>query len=407
MTIRDLLSETWLALSGNRLRTGLTMLGIVIGIASVIALTGVGQGATSTVTESISSLGTNLLIVSPGASRRSAGPVSGGMGSATTLTPDDYDALKEQLSNISGISAELSSRYQVTYDGNNTNTTVTGTAVSYPDIRNITMSSGAWFTETQVKTTAKVAIIGPTTAETLFGEGVDAVGKTIKINKIEFKIIGVTQSKGGTSNSSSDDIIYIPLSTAQKQLAGKSTLSSISIAADSADSVDLVEQQLTAILMVRHGISDSSSLDFSITSQADLQASLSEVSGTLTTLLGAIASISLLVGGIGIMNMMLTSVTERTREIGLRKAIGATGRDIALQFLFESIVVTFIGGLIGLMIGWGVAVLLTKLDIVTATITTSSVILAFGVSAVVGVVFGYYPARRASLLKPIEALKYE
>lgn len=407
MTIRDLWSETWLALSGNRLRTGLTMLGIVIGIGSVIALTGVGQGATSTVTDSISSLGTNLLIVSPGSSRR-AGPVSGGLGSATTLTPDDAAALKEQLgSNISGLASELSSRYQVTAKKNNTNTSVIGTEVSYPSIRNVTVASGSWFTETQVKTAAKVAIIGPTTASTLFGDGVDAVGQTIKINKIEFKIIGLTQSKGGSSLSSTDDVIYIPLSTAQRQLAGKTTLSSISIAAATADDVSLVKQQITDILLVRHNISSSASADFSITSQADLQSSLSQVTSTLTTLLGAIAGISLLVGGIGIMNMMLTSVTERTREIGLRKAIGATRSDIALQFLFEAIIVTILGGVIGLLLGWGAAALVTKLGLVTAKVTTGSVILAFGVSAVVGVVFGYYPARRASLLKPIEALKYE
>lgn len=405
MTIRDLLSETWLALSGNRLRTGLTMLGIVIGIGSVIALTGVGQGATASVTDSISSLGSNLLIVSPGASRR-AGPVSGGFGSATTLTPEDAAALKSQLTDISGLVPELSSRYQVTTKGENTNTTVTGTEDSYPAIRNVTVAEGSFFTATQVKTAAKVAVIGPSTRDTLFGEGASAVGQTIKINKIEFKVIGVTASKGGT-NTSGDDIIYIPLATAQRQLAGKTTLSSINIAASSADTVSIVQQQIKDILMIRHNITDSTKADFSVTNQADLQASLSSVTSTLTALLGAIAGISLLVGGIGIMNMMLTSVTERTREIGLRKAIGATQGDIAWQFLFESIVVTFIGGVIGLLLGWGAAVLVTKLGLVTAKVTTSSVLLACGVSAVVGIVFGYYPARRASLLKPIEALKYE
>jgi len=406
MTIRDLLSETWLALSGNRLRTGLTMLGIVIGIGSVITLTGVGQGATASVTDSISSLGSNLLIVSPGASRR-AGPVSAGAGSATTLTPDDATALEKQLTDISGLAAELSSRYQITNKGENTNTTVTGTEANYPEIRNVELAEGAFFTETQVKTAAKVAVIGPDTRDTLFGEGVGAIGQSIKINKIEFKVIGVTASKGGTGASSSDDIVYIPLTTAQRQLAGKSTLSSVSIAAASADAVELVQQQITDILLVRHNITDETAADFSVTNQADIQSSLSEVSGTLTTLLGAIAGISLLVGGIGIMNMMLTSVTERTREIGLRKAIGATSRDIANQFLFESVVVTFVGGVVGLLLGWGVAVLVTKLGIVTATVTTSSVVLAVGVSAVVGIVFGYYPARRAAQLKPIEALKYE
>jgi len=407
MTIRDLFAETWLALSGNRLRSGLTMLGIIIGIGSVIALTGVGQGATASVTSSISALGSNLLIVSPGAARR-AGPVSGGAGSAQTLTADDVKAIKNDLSAVKTVAADLTGRYQITAKGTNTNTSVIGTETAYMSVRNISVAQGSFFTDRQVAAASKVAVVGPDTAETLFGTEKSPIGQTIKINHVEFKIIGITKSKGGSGFTNSDDVVYIPLAAAQRYLAGKaSALSNISIEALDAESVDLAQTEVTDLLLTRHGIADSTKADFTVLNQADIQSSLSESKQTLTVLLGAIAGISLLVGGIGIMNMMLTSVTERTREIGLRKAIGATATDITTQFLMEAIVLTVIGGLIGTLLGFGVAVLVTKLGLVTATVTTSAVLLAVGVSAVVGVVFGYYPARRASRLRPIDALKYE
>ncbi len=407
MKTNDLISETWLALSGNKLRTGLTMLGIIIGIGSVITLTGVGQGATASVTSSITALGSNLLIVSPGASRR-AGPVSGGAGSAQTLTMDDVTALQEQVTSASAIVPELSSRYQITAKGTNTNTSVIGTEPSYMQVRNVAVQNGSFFTDRQVSAASKVAVLGPTTAETLFGTDTQPIGQTIKINHVAFKVIGVTQAKGGSGFTNSDDVIYIPLTAAQRYLAGKSSaLSNINIQAIDAESVDRAQSEVTATLLARHNITDSTKADFSVLNQADIQSSLSEATGTLTLLLGAIAGISLLVGGIGIMNMMLTSVTERTREIGLRKAIGATARDITAQFLAEAIVLTLLGGIIGLGIGYGIAVLLTNLGVITATVTAQSVVLAVGVSAIVGIVFGYYPARRASLLRPIDALKYE
>lgn len=406
MMIRDVLSETYAALSGNKSRSGLTMLGIVIGISSVIALVGVGQGSTSSVTSSIANLGTNLLTVSPGASRN-AGPVSGGFGSATTLTQADAAAIKSEISDVAALAVELSRRYQVTYKGNNTNTQVIGTESSYAGIRNVSVSTGSFITDQQVKDYAKVAVIGPTVRDDLFGVDADAVGMTIKINKIQFKIIGVTTSKGGSGFNNTDQYIYVPVSAAQRFLAGKTSISSIDVQATSEKVMSSTKQEITTLLLARHNITDATAADFSVVNQADLASSLSSVTSTLTLLLGAIAGISLLVGGIGIMNMMLTSVTERTREIGLRKAIGAKSGDISFQFLTEAVTLTFVGGIIGVVLGWGVAVGLTKAGVITATVTWTSVWLAFGVAALVGIIFGYYPARRAAKLKPIEALKYE
>lgn len=406
MMIRDLLTETYAALSGNKARSGLTMLGIVIGISSVIALVGVGQGATSSVTSNIAALGTNLLTISPGASRN-AGPVSGGFGSATTLTQADAEAIANELSDVSAVAVELSRRYQVTYKGSNTNTQVIGTESSYAGIRNVAVSSGTFITDQQQKDYAKVAVIGPTVRDDLFGIDAEAIGMTIKINKIQFKVVGVTTAKGGSGFNNTDQYIYVPISTAQRFLAGKTSISSIDVQATSEKVTSTAKEEITALLLTRHNISDSTAADFTVVNQADLVSSLSSVTNTLSLLLGAIAGISLLVGGIGIMNMMLTSVTERTREIGLRKAIGAKSSDISMQFLTEAVTLTFIGGVIGIFLGWGVAWGVTTAGLVTAKVTWTSVGLAFGVAALVGIIFGYYPARRAARLKPIEALKYE
>lgn len=407
MILQDLLGETYSALSGNKVRSGLTMLGIVIGISSVITLVGVGQGATASVTSSISALGSNLLIVSPGASR-AAGPVSAGAGSATTLTQADADAVKSGVPDAKAVAVELTRRYQVTYKGNNTNTSITGTEPAYTEVRNVTIDQGDFISDEQVKTYAKVAVLGPTTRDNLFGVGAtNVIGQTIKINKVQFKIIGITVAKGGSGFTNPDDAIYIPVTAAQRYLAGNSSISSIDIEATSADTVTSAQQEVTDLLLSRHHIDDPTQADFSVLNQADVVSSLSSVTGTLTLLLGAISGISLLVGGIGIMNMMLTTVTERTREIGLRKAIGAKRSDISIQFLVEAIMLTFTGGVLGVLLGWGIATILTNTGAATATVTWQSVGLAFGVSALVGIVFGFYPAQRAAALRPIDALKYE
>ena len=406
MFASDLFSETYSALTSNKARSGLTMLGIVIGISSVIVLVGVGQGATASVTSSISSLGSNLLIVSPGASK-AAGPVSGGSGSATTLTSADADALKAGLPDAKAIAVELSKRYQVTAKGTNTNTSVIGTEVIYPEVRNITIDTGTFFSSTQVKSAAKVVVLGPTARDTLFGTGSDALGKSIKISGVQFKVIGVSVAKGGSGFTNTDSNLYVPLSSAQRYLAGRSSISSIDIEAKDAASVSLAQQETSDILLARHHISDPTLADFSVLNQADVVSSLSTITGTLTLLLGAIAGISLLVGGIGIMNMMLTTVTERTREIGLRKAVGAKRNDISLQFLVEAVMLTFTGGLIGVLLGIAIALAVTASGVITASVSWQSVVLAFGVSALVGIIFGLYPASRAARLRPIDALKYE
>jgi putative ABC transport system permease protein len=407
MKIKDTLEETLMALSSNKVRSGLTMLGIVIGIASVIAMTAIGTGAQNSISASIQSIGSNLIIVSPGAPRGVGQQVSQGRGGAKTLTLADVESLKT-LSGVKAVTAEVSSRYQVTAKGTNTNTTVDGTTSDYLSVRNLEIDQGNFITDQNNQSGAKVAVLGPTTVTDLFGDATtDVLGQTIKIKGNQFKIIGVTKAKGGTGFQNPDDMIYIPLTTAQRYFSGDQYVSSISVAALSADVTAQVETDVTTTILNNHHISDSTLADFNTMNQADIIATASSITGTFTMLLSAIAGISLLVGGIGIMNMMLTSVTERTREIGLRKAIGAKRRDVNVQFLVEAVMLTFIGGVIGVILGWGVSYLITTLGILEAQVSLSSVLLAFGVSAFIGIVFGYYPAQRASKLNPIEALRYE
>lgn len=410
MLIRDLFEETHSALSANKVRTGLTMLGIIIGIASVIAMVAIGAGAKNAIQSSIQSIGSNLLIVMPGAQRAAGGyQISTGRGAARSLVPADADALIAQ-SSAKAVAPELSGRYQVTAKGTNTNTSVVGATSAYPEVRNMTIDAGDFISDEQVSGTAKVAVLGPTVKTDLFGEDTDpgdVIGQVIRIKGIQFKIIGVTKTKGGSGFGSQDDMIFIPLTSAERFLAGGEYLSTISVQAVDADSMTALQAEVTDILLAKHKISDATLVDFNVLNQADIVATASSVTGTFTLLLAAVAGISLVVGGIGIMNMMLTTVTERTREIGLRKAIGAKRRDINLQFLAEAIVLTFLGGAIGVGLGWGISFALGYFGILQAQVSLSSVLLAFGVSAAIGIVFGYYPARRASLLNPIEALRYE
>ncbi len=402
----DLLEETYAALTANKVRTGLTMLGIVIGISSVIAMVAIGNGAKGSIQASIQSIGSNLIIITPGAQKSFGGP-SAGRGTAQTLTVANATAIANQVSNVSAVAMDVGGREQVTAKGTNTNTTVTGTNPAYATVRNVTVADGTFLTDANISEDAKVAVIGPTTATDLFPDGSEPVGQTIKIKGSDFKIIGVTVSKGGSGFTNADDVIYIPYTTAQHYLTGNQYLTEIDISAASSGATTQVQDDATNLLLQLHNISDPTQADFSILNQSDIVATASSVTNTFTILLAAVAGISLLVGGIGIMNMMLTTVTERTREIGLRKAIGAKPGDISLQFLVESVALTFTGGVIGVILGSGIAFIVTKLGIIQTAVSLSSVLLAFGVSAAIGIVFGWYPASRAAKLSPIDALRYE
>lgn len=407
MTINDIFQETITAISANKARSGLTILGIVIGISSVIAMVAIGAGAQGSIESRIESIGSNLVMVMPGMQRGVGMQVSSGRGAARTLTQEDADAIAAEITLAKAVAPELSGRYQVTAKGKNTNTSVVGTTAAYPGVRNVDIDLGSFITDQNLRSLSKVAVLGPTARDDLFGEGANPVGQTIRIKSIEFKVIGLTKAKGGSGFGSQDDTIYIPLGSSQRFLAGDNYVSTISVQAKDAPSMSAIQQQITDLLLARHRISDPALADFNILNQADIISTASSITDTFTLLLASIAAISLLVGGIGIMNMMLTTVTERTREIGLRKAIGAKRRDIKEQFLTEAIALTFIGGLVGIILGWAIAWGITYFGVLQAKVSLSSILLAFGVATAIGIIFGYYPARRAASLNPIEALRYE
>lgn len=407
MKVTDLFDETYSALVANKVRSILTILGIVIGIGSVIAMISIGQGAQGMIESSIESLGSNLIMVVPGMQRGVGMQVRQGRGSAQTLTIADAEAIQKELSLVKNVASEVSGRYQITTKGTNTNTSVYGVTSVYAEVKNISVENGSFLTAQNEKSLSKVAVLGPTTVTDLFGEGVDPVGKTIRIKKIDFKVIGVLTSKGGSGSFNQDDKIFIPLKTAQQYLTGSGYVGTINAQAYDQETMTELQQEITDLLLARHNITDSTQADFSTMNQADIVSAASSVTSTFTMLLGSVAAISLVVGGIGIMNMMLTTVTERTREIGLRKAVGAKRKDINFQFLAESVMLTFLGGVLGVALGWLISLGITKFGGITTSISLTSVLLAFGVSAFIGIVFGYYPARRASKFNPIEALRYE
>ena len=375
MKFQDVLQETYAALSANKVRSGLTMLGIVIGIGSVIAMVSIGQGASGQIQSSIEGLGSNLLTVMPGFIQPGRGIVSSGRGSAQTLMNDDVGALR-QIADVAYVSPELQRRFQIVASGNNTNSTIIGVEPDYAQVRNITLSDGSFINEAQVRSLSRVAVLGPTVVLDLFGEGSDPIGKTIRINKINFKVIGVSQSKGSAGFFNPDDTVFVPLTTMQKILAGADFLSTIAISVDSKDLMPQVQEEATFVLAEKHHV-DPQSPDFSIISQADILGTLTQVTDTFTIFLAAVAGISLIVGGIGIMNMMLTTVTERTREIGLRKAIGAKSRHITMQFLAESVTLTFLGGIIGVALGWAISFAVSSFAGIATSVSISSILLSF------------------------------
>jgi len=411
----------------NKLRSALTMLGVVIGVAAVIAMVSVGNGASQSVQNTILNLGSNLVTVSP--SFGSDNGLKGAGAQAQNLTLDDMRSIQDQLgSSIAAAEAEQQAgRWQVTVAGQNTNTSVTGVTEDYPVVRDWGIDSGDFFTTSDLSINAQVAVLGATTATNLFGD-IDPVGQTVQLRQafggggqsgagaqrariLNFRVVGVLGVKGSTFGLIRDDQILVPLTTAEHVLTGRlNQVSQIVIKATSSDTMELTTSDVNNILLQRHNIDDPASADFSVTNQNDTLAALSSVTGTFTLLLGAIGGISLLVGGIGIMNIMLVSVNERTREIGIRKAVGARRGDILNQFLIEAVALTGLGGVIGILLGWAITEVVHRIPQAASLpllITSGTVIIAVGVSVAIGVVFGLYPAMRAARLHPIQALRYE
>lgn len=402
----EIFTESLGTLSLNKLRTGLAALGIVIGIGSVITLVSLGQATQQAISNQIQALGANLLTVSPGF--QTQGGVRGAS-AATTLTNADADAIKTSadITTIAAVSPEVDSRVQLVAGRYNTNVRVNGAVAAYAQVHKVSMDLGTFISDAQDLGQSNVVVLGPQVVSTLFPDGSDPVGKSVRVKGLSFRVIGVTTSKGGTGFQNQDNIAYVPLSVAQKELFGQTYLSDISLEAKSADAMTDAQNQVGYLLLSRHKINSPAQADFSIFSQQDIQNTASATTGTFTTLLSGIAAISLLVGGIGIMNIMLVTVTERIREIGLRKALGAKKRIIITQFLVESIILTFIGGVIGIVLGIVVTFLYSNFTGSLFVLSPVSVIVAFFVSAAIGILFGWYPAQRAANLQPIEALRYE
>jgi putative ABC transport system permease protein len=398
------------ALRVNKLRSSLTMLGIVIGVGAVIAMVAVGSGASQRIQEQISSIGSNLLMVLPGSA--TSGGMRMGFGSTMTLTEDDARAIAAEIPGVLTASGSMRGVAQVVFGNQNWSTAIQGTAPDYLEIRDWDLDSGRFFTQEDVDGATKVAILGQTVKDNLFGGG-DAVGQMVRIKKVPFTVIGVLARKGQTSwGQDQDDTVVIPLSTAKKRVLGVSQANArfvgvIQIKAVSPDRLTDIQAQAIELLRQRHRLQPYQDNDFDVRNLAEMFAVQAASTQTMTLLLGAIASVSLLVGGIGIMNIMLVSVTERTREIGLRMAVGARSRDILGQFLIEAVTLALVGGILGILVGIGGSMLIALLAGWSTLITPASIAVAFGSSAFIGIFFGYFPARKAAYLDPIEALRYE
>jgi len=392
-------------LVANKMRSFLTMLGIIIGVASVILTIGLGQGAAAASQAIIANMGTNVLSVRPDSQR--AGGISGGLGSAQTLTEEDGDAILKECPSVKAVAPEYQSRARAKYLNHNTSTNIMGTVPEHLDVRNLKLASGRFFTHSDVVRRGKVCVIGDEVKNTLFGDNAEPIGKFIKIRGQNFEVLGVMAYKGSAGWSNPDDQIWVPIDTAMKRLFGVKYIGGIGVQAASEDVMDKATEEINQVVSKRHHIAPGDPPDIRIFNQADLAETAQQQSDMMTMLLTGIALVSLLVGGIGIMNIMLVSVTERTREIGIRKAIGARWRDIMNQFLIESVTMSLVGGLIGISLGVGGSWLMRTYVGWATLITPTPIVMAFASAMVVGVFFGIYPAMKAAKLDPIEALRYE
>jgi len=401
MTLRIALK----ALNRNKMRTVLTMLGMIIGVGAVITMVGLGTGARTTIEERVKSAGTNMIMVNAG--NFSTGGVRMGQGNSTTLMPEDAAAIR-QLPGVQYVAASANSRAQVIAGNQNWSTQIQGTDTDLPLIRSWPTKYGAFFTQQDVSGAQKVAVLGSVVSDTLFGPDVDPTGQIIRIRNQPFKVIGVMVSKGQSSmGQDQDDTIFTPYTTVQKKLQGQQHINGVTVSAASAGEIDTVAESIRGLLRTRHKIVNGDPDDFMVRTLEEMASVQTATTQTMTSLLASIAGVSLLVGGIGIMNIMLVSVTERTREIGLRMAIGARGKDVLLQFLVEAVVISLIGGIIGIALGFGLSALVQKFMQWPTDIPPNAIGMAFGFAAATGVFFGFYPARKAASLDPIEALRFE
>jgi len=407
MNLLMIIRVAFRALQRNKMRAALTMLGIIIGVSAVVAMVSIGQGAQATVQAQIDSIGTNLLFVSAGA--QNVGGVRSGTGDSgtNTLTVEDLEAIKREVPSVSMVTPTVNARGQLVAGNMNWNTSIQGVSEQYPEVRKWSVQSGEFFAESDVRTAARVVVIGQTIADSLFA-GTDAVGQTVRVQNLPFRVIGVMARKGQDAQGrDQDDVAFTPYTTVQKKILGSPRLQIAYVSAVSPDATYTAEQQITELLRQRHKLGPNEPNDFTVRNMSDIAAAANETNNTMTMLLACIAGVSLLVGGIGIMNIMLVSVTERTREIGIRMAIGARSSAVRSQFLIESIVLSLMGGTVGILLGIGVSLAIPRMLGWPTLISMMAIVGSVIFSVAVGVFFGYYPARKAAALDPIDALRYE
>ena len=402
MLILDLLRMALRSLIYHKLRTFLTALGIIIGVASVISMISIGEGARQQTLSTISKFGTNIITIKPG--QKKTRHVS--TGKVDTLVLDDARFIEKHVSLITGVAAQVYRSAQLKFGNKNTNTTVRGTGKSYVHLANFEMQKGRYFNQQEINVAKRVCILGATVVKNLFAEA-DPLGETIKVDGKNFIVIGMTEPKGALSWFDPDDQIFIPVTTAQKRVFGMNHIQSIDVQAAKIEDLEVIKEDITQVLRIRHNIADGKENDFYVQNSSQWLNSWGDAAKTFTYLLGGIAAISLMVGGIGIMNIMLVSVTERTREIGIRKAIGAKKKEILEQFLIESVLISFLGGGAGVLLGMGISEIVSNIGEWETIVSTQSILLAFGFSVGIGIFFGFYPANKAANMNPIEALRYE